>query len=114
MADATRRERHDWEAQMASVSLAGIRPLVTDHVTVGAGGSNTYTISNNQLTKRLVVFHDANGNKVIYFSLDAAATTDDMPIVPGIYFVLEVEQGETLYLYNDGGTSIHVHVMEIR
>jgi hypothetical protein len=67
MAGATRREKHDWEAQMASVSLAGIRPLVMDHVTVtGSGGTASYTISSNKMTKRLVVFHDAGGAEYVF------------------------------------------------
>lgn len=100
---------------MASVSLAGIRPLAMSAFNVaGSGGTGSYVISNNQLTKRLVVMHDASGNKVIYFDIADAPTTDSMPIIPGMYFVIEVEQGETVRFLNDGGTTVHVHVMEIR
>jgi hypothetical protein len=116
MAGATRREKHDWEAQMASVSLAGIRPLVMAHLNVVNGGVTvtSYTVSNNPLTKRVVVFHDATGNKEIYFDIDNDPTDDSMPIMPNMYFVIEVEQGEEIRFINTGGGTNHVHLTEIR
>ena len=101
---------------MASVSLAGIRPLVMAHLNVVNGGVTvtTYTVSSNPMTKRLVVFHDATGNKEIFFDIDNDPTSDSMPIMANMYFVIEVENGEEIRFINTSGGAVHIHLTEIR
>ena len=119
MAVQTRRQKHDWEAQMASVSLAGIRPLVMSSVSVGATSNGSYLVSDNDMTERLVVYHDSGNNLDIRFDISspnapATATATSFPIGSGIYFVMEVDNGETLSLYNTSAGAITVYVCEIR
>ena len=114
MAGPTRREKHDWEAQMASVSLAGIRPLVSSSVSVGAASTGTYTVSGNQMTKRLVLFHDSGNNLEIRVDVNNTASSSSFPVATGLYFVLEVEEADDVSLYNGGAGTTVVYVAEIR
>jgi hypothetical protein len=109
-----RRANHDYEGNVAAISLAGVRPLLQDTVVVTAGDDDSYTVDGvSGVTRRLVCFHNADLNDDIRVALNVAATADDMPITPGVYFVMEVETDDVVSFFNTSGADITVNVMEI-
>lgn len=101
------------EGVLATVSLAGIRPLVNASVAVGASAEGTYTIANIS-TKRVVLYHKAADDLDIRVDLNATAVATDFPVASGVYFVMEVEKDDVVHLFNNNASSVTVYLMEIR
>lgn len=112
MADPILRADARHETYLAQVSLAGIRPIIQDSVSVNATAEGTYTIADIR-THRVVLFHDGSTNTDIRVELNATADNTVMPVVPGAYFVMEVTKGDVVHLYNTTGGAIVVFFMEI-
>lgn len=100
------------EMAYALISLGGIRPLVQDSVAVANGSEDTYEVTDTR-ARRLLVFHNGSGNTDIRFELNGTASGDELPILPATYFILQVEEGDILHLYNTTGSPITVFVVEI-
>lgn len=113
MADPIKREDLRWESALASISLAGVRPLVQDSVDLLTTSEEIYTVTDRR-TKRLVILRTAGASLDIRFDLNATASATSFPILPSVYFVLEVEYGDALHLYNVNAGSLTVYVLEIR
>jgi hypothetical protein len=104
-----------WEGALAQVSLAGVRPLVQATISVDASSGDSYEIQDGS-AKRVVLYHGSTGAEDIHVNLGASAVATDMPIAPGAYFVMRVEKGESVAVYNakSGGPAVIVYIMEIR
>lgn len=113
MANPNKRDDLEWEQKLASISLAGVRPLVVDSVSVAASSEQTYTLVDKSV-KRLVVLHVASGDTDIRFDLNATATLSSFPILPSVYFVVEAGTDDVAHFFNTSGGSITVYIMEIR
>lgn len=113
MADPIIRDNIEWESDMAAVSMAGIRPITQGSVDVSSGSEGTYTIDDIR-TKRAVIIHVSSGNTDVRFELNATAQADDFPLIPAVYFVVEVEEDDVLHFYNTTGGSVTVYILEIR
>lgn len=106
--------RLDWEAHLAAVSLAGVRILVQSTMAPLAGAEATYTVADTS-TKRVVLFHDSGDNTDIRFTYGSvAADASDLPVISGVYFVVDAEKGEVLRVFNTSAGTITVNVAELR
>lgn len=109
-----RRARSDWESAQAAISLAGIRPVLQDTIVVTAGARDDYTVDGaSGVAKRVILFHDSGGNLDIRVALNENADATKMPVASGVYFSLEVEEGDIVSLWNTSASDITVNVMEI-
>lgn len=99
-------------AEVAALSLAGIRPFLTGVVAVSAGSESTYTIADNR-TNRVVLFYDGTTNLDIRVELEETADANSFPIAPGVYFSIQAVENEVVHLYNTTGAGINVYVVEI-
>lgn len=106
------REDLRWEQSMAALSLAGIRPIANGSAAVAGSTEETYTIVGKH-TNRVIVFHDSGEALDIRFDLNATAGATDFPVASGVYFVLEVETGDVVHVYNTSGVAITVYFLEI-
>lgn len=113
MANPRLHQNADWEGNLAAVSLAGVRPILQTTVAVGAGSEATYTLQ-HAAVKRVVLFYESNTNLDIRVDLNATASASSLPMVTGAYFVMEVDQGDVVHLFNTTGGSVTVYVAEIR
>lgn len=114
MTEPRKVARLDWEAHLASVSLAGVRILVQSTIAPGASAEATYTIT-HAATKRLILFHNSGNNTDIRFTYGSvAADASDLPVVSGIYFVVDLEKDEIARVFNTSGGSITVNIAELR
>lgn len=111
----------EWEANRATLALAGIRILKQAVVTAAAGVSTGYTLANIQ-TRRLVCLHLGAGNTDIRISYNTAALATHLPVLPGRYFLIDAgfvkdaagtQNADIVYFYNETGGSISVYVVEI-
>ena len=64
--------------------------------------------------KRVVVTHSASGDEDIRFVLNDTAVATSFPIYPNMYFVVEVEEGDVVHVFNNNASAVTVHFMEIR
>jgi hypothetical protein len=112
VAKSRRLELSRWEAEVAAVSLAGIRPLAQAKLTINAGAEGTHTAT-DKAVKRVVLLHSSSTQNV-HMELNATATADMMPMAPGGYFVVDVALGDVIHIFNSGGSAVTVWVMEIR
>lgn len=112
-----KRKELQWEQAQAAVSLAGIRPLVQSSSNVGASAEATYTVGTTGIslaTRRVVVYHIAAGGADIRIDLNATAGATDFPVAPGTYFVLDVEAGDVVHVYNTSAVTVTVHFLEVQ
>lgn len=108
----TNRSNIDWAANLAVVSLAGIRIFRQANVSVPASSSASYTVQDSD-TRRLIVFHAAPTNVDIRVALNATATSTSFPVATGVYFALEVEVGDSVSFFNTSGSSLTVYLVEV-
>lgn len=113
MADPIKHAKVDYEAHLASVSLAGIRPLVQATRSPTASAEATYTISDIRCN-RVILYHTQASAEAIRVELNATANATKMPITQGVYFVMEVEQNDVVHLFNTHASPVTVYIMEIR
>lgn len=113
MAEPQQRSALSWEAQLASVALAGVRPLVADALTINATTEDTYTVT-HEATKRVVLLTTATGDTDVRVALNETADGDSFPVLPLVYFVLEAKVDEVVHLYNAAGSSRTIYILEIR
>lgn len=112
MAEPQIRESMKWENDMASVSLAGVRPLAVDTASVGAGAADTHTVA-HKAAKRVIIFHASGTDTDIRVAVNETADANDFPVASGVYFVVEAKTGETVSVYNTTGGAITVYRLEI-
>lgn len=113
MAKARVIQNASWEANLAAVSLAGIRPLQYATSNVAATSEATYTVL-NPACKRVVLFHDGPLNTAVSMAINETASANTIPVLPAMYFVVEVDVGDVIHLYNTTGSPILVYITEIR
>jgi len=102
-----------WEASLASIAAAGVRPLVQDSVSALAGVDTTYTIVGGN-TKRAVIFAESSADTDIRVNVEAVATVTGFPLIAGAYFVVEADKDDVLHFFNTTASTITVHIMEIK
>jgi hypothetical protein len=108
-----RRSNRDWEGNEAVIALAGIRPTVHALETVGGTTEETYTVA-DPTTKRVILFYDGEGVTDLHMAINETADATTLPVLPGVYFVVEASQTEVIHLYNTTGSTITVYITEIR
>jgi len=113
MADPKNRANIQWEADQAAVALAGVRPLKHAHNSTGSSAEYTYTIARNEC-QRVIVVHASGGDLDVRVELNATADANSMPILSSVYFVLEVEVGDEIHVFNTLGSAVDIHFLEIR
>jgi plastocyanin len=101
------------EQSLAARSSAAHRILAQAVIAPGAGAAAAHTVA-DKAVKRLVCLYAAGTAGDIRVELNAAAAATDMPLVPGEYFAVEVEVGDTVSFWNTTGGGLNVYVMETR
>lgn len=108
----TNRSNVSWAANVAMISLAGVRIFRQGSAAPGAGAEDSYTIQEDD-ARRLICFHNSGVNTDIRVELNGTAVATDMPMASGVYFAFEVEEGDTVSFFNTSAGSITVNVIEV-
>jgi uncharacterized iron-regulated membrane protein len=106
------RSNLDWAANVAMVSLAGIRILKQATVAPGAGASATYTVTEKD-AHRVVAFHGSTAALDIRVHQNGTATASHLPMANGVYMSFEVETDDTVSFFNTTGGAITVYLVEL-
>jgi len=111
------------------LAIAGIRQLIQNNVSAGAGADTTYTVVNEN-ARRVILLHLSAGAGDIRFNINALANANTIPIIPQRYFVVDARgaytipappgQGgpiavaaDVLHFFNTSGSPVTVYIMEI-
>lgn len=101
-----------WEAQLAQLSLAGVRFIKQASHTATNGVDTSYTVTEPN-TRRVVLVHIATGNGDIRVAYNEAATATSLPLIPARYFVVDAKKNDVIHFFNTTGAGIVVSVLEI-
>ena len=117
MASARKVGSMEFEAGLASLSLAGIKILVQATVTALAGASTGYTVTHKN-TRRLLVIHLSGGNADIRVNVGTAATAAHVPVLPARYIPIDAGWdingvAEVVYFWNTTVGNITVNIVEL-
>lgn len=113
MATSPRRPNNwVWEAQLAQLSLAGVRFIEQASHSATNGVSTTYTVQDIR-TRRVVLIHIGTGNGDIRVAFNEAATATHIPLIPARYFSVDAKKNDTIRFFNTTGAPIVVNILEI-
>ena len=112
MATSVRRSS-DHEVATAMISLAGVRPIsAMASVSVGATSANSHTIASEASRRCLVlVLGGANGD--IRITVNETADANDWPLIIDAYYSVQVEEGDTINVYNTTAGAITDYFLEL-
>lgn len=100
------------ESRLANISRAGWRPLVEAAVSVGGNSEATHEITRSEARRVLLLTTD--GKTDLRVDINETATATSLPLLPNEYVILQVEQGDTVHLFNTTGGALTVYIVELR
>lgn len=106
------RSNLDWAANIAQISLSGIRIFRQASVAPANGAQATYTVQDAD-TRRLIAFHNSTTNLDVRVNQGAAATSSHFPMATGTYFAFEVEKDDTVSFWNASGGALTIFLIEV-
>ena len=101
-----------FEAGLANIAIAGLRILVQDTLSVPNGGTATYTVVDPS-TRRVLVIHNSTAAFDIRYNDGAVAASDDLPILPQFYFVVDREKDQILGFRNADTIAQTMNIVEL-